>query len=157
MAMAEIYEKDQPSIQEYTSHFNLIDSQVGAVFMINGKVVGLDSFGKADSFSKVFRKLVESYALDAIDWFDPDKEHKSLKSKVTKFMVSSKTASVESHESVGLGTDYRMESKRITGFALVLDNKIIHLSVFSLQNSGKQNKNRSRMESYTRRRRNRVY
>jgi hypothetical protein len=33
MAMAEIYEKDRPSIQEYTSHFRLIDSQVGAVLV----------------------------------------------------------------------------------------------------------------------------
>ena len=34
MAMAEIYEKDRPSIEEYVKKFNLIDSQVGAVFMI---------------------------------------------------------------------------------------------------------------------------
>ncbi len=41
-------------------------------------MVGLDAFGKAESFSKVFKKLLESYALDAVDWFDPDKEHKAL-------------------------------------------------------------------------------
>ena len=157
MAMAEIYEKDRPSIQEYAGHFRFIDSQVGAVFMINGKVVGMDSFGKPGSFSKVFRKLVESYALDAVDWFEPEKEHKALKSEVTKFMVSSRTAGVESHESVGLGSDCRMESKKITGFALVLDNKIIHLSVFSRSDDRKQDKSTSRMERYTQRRRNRVY
>jgi len=26
--------------------------------------------------SKIFKKLVKSYALDAIDWFDPEKEYK---------------------------------------------------------------------------------
>jgi hypothetical protein len=40
---------------------------VGAAFLIDGKVVGIDSFGKPDTFSKVFKKLLESYALDAID------------------------------------------------------------------------------------------
>ena len=67
MAMAGIYEKDRSSIQEYVSHFSQIDSQVGAIFMINGKIGGLDSFGKPDSFSRVFKKLADSYALDAID------------------------------------------------------------------------------------------
>jgi hypothetical protein len=137
MAMSKIYEKDWPYIQEYAGHFRLIDSQVGAVFMINGKVVGMDSFGKADSFSKVFRKLVESYALDAIDWFETEKEYKPLKSGVTGFIKSSMASRTESRTSVGLGEDCRMESRRITGFALVLDDKIIHLSVFSRPDDGK--------------------
>jgi hypothetical protein len=128
MAMAEIYEKDMPTIQEYVKHFRLTDSQVGALFMINGKVVGLDSFGKPDSFAKTFKKLVESYALDAIDWFEPEKEHKNLKSDVTKFMKSSQAVQVEMHPSVGLGTDCRMESRKVTGFALVVDNKILDIS-----------------------------
>ena len=34
-----------------------------------GKVVGLDCFRKTDSFSKIFRKLIESYALDALGFF----------------------------------------------------------------------------------------
>jgi hypothetical protein len=61
--------------------FRLIDSQVGAVFMINGRVVGLDAFGKPGTFSEVFKKRLESYALDAIDWYDPDKGHKTLKKR----------------------------------------------------------------------------
>jgi len=70
MAMAGIYEKDLPSLQEYLSHFTLVGSQVGAVFMINGKVGGADAFGKPETFSKTFKKLVESYAMDAIDWLE---------------------------------------------------------------------------------------
>ena len=157
MAMAEIYEKDRPSLQEYAGHFRLIDSQVGAIFMINGKVVGMDSFGKPDSFSKIFKKLVESYALDAIDWFDPEKEHKSLKSEVTKFMKISQSSQMGTRPSVGLGTDGRMESKKIIGSALVVDNKILHLSIFSRSDGQNQNINRSKMERYTQRRINRVY
>jgi len=157
MAMAEIYEKDRPTIQEYAGHFRLIDSQVGAIFMINGRVVGMDSFGKADSFSKIFNKLVESYALDAVDWFEPEKEHKPLKSEVTKFMKASQSSQMETRPSVGLGTDCRMESKKITGFTLALDDQILHLCIFPRGNGNGQNKIGSRMERYTRRRQNRVY
>jgi hypothetical protein len=156
MAMASIYEKDMPSIQEYVSHFHLIDSQVGAVFMINDKVVGMDGFGNSDSFSKVFKKLVKSYALDAIDWFDPEKEYKGLKGEVTKFMKASRAARIESHESVGLGVDYRMESRKITGFSLAFDNQILHMSVFARTDDQNRRMQTSRMERYTQRRRNRV-
>jgi hypothetical protein len=77
--------KTCPQLQEYLRHFSLIGSQVGAVFMINGKVVGMDAFGKPETFSKTFRKLVQSYAMDAIDWLEQEKEQKSSKSDVTNF------------------------------------------------------------------------
>ena len=156
MAMADIYEKDRPSIEEYAGHFGLIDSQVGAIFMINGKVVGMDGFGKADSFSKIFRKLVESYALDAVDWYDPDKKVKALKSEVTGFVKDSRAARVERHPAVGQGVELRMESKKITGFALSLDDRILHLCIFARGNGRNRPIPHSRMGRYTQRRRNRI-
>ncbi|MDZ7700419.1 MAG: DUF6569 family protein [Deltaproteobacteria bacterium] len=63
----------------------MIDSQVGTIFMINGQIAGMDAFGRSGTFTKVFKKLLESYALDAIDWYESEKEHKALKSEVTKF------------------------------------------------------------------------
>ena len=156
-AMAAIYDKEMPSINEYVKHFRLIDSQVGAIFMINGKVVGLDAFGKPGTFSIVFKKLLESYSLDAIDWYDPDKEHKALKSEVTRFQESalSATASAETRPSVGLGTDYRLESRKVTGFALALDDHLLHLSIFARANGNNREKQPTRMGRYTQRRRNR--
>jgi len=55
MAMSEIYEKEKSSIEEYTRCFKLTDSQVGALFMINSKVVGMDaSFNRAGKGYKNF-------------------------------------------------------------------------------------------------------
>jgi hypothetical protein len=155
MAMAAIYEKDKSSLQDYTKHFRLIDSQVGAVFVINGEVVGLDTFGKPESFSKIFKKLVESYALEAVDWFDPAKEVKTLRSKVTKFMKASQATQVETRRSVGLGNDCRLESKKVSGFALSLDGQILHLSIFAKKNGQNNVKQSARMERYSRRRQER--
>jgi len=153
MAMAEIYEKDRPSIQEYLKHFRLIDSQVGAIFMINGKVVGMDSLGKPETFTKVFNKLVESYALDAVDWYDQEKEHKSLKSDVTKFMKAAHSSRAEGYPSVGLGTDYRLESRKMMGFALALEDQILHLCMFARDS----HESGSKMGRFSTRRRNRAY
>jgi hypothetical protein len=67
MAMSHIYEVNKASLDEYTRNFQAIKGQVGAIFLIDGQVVGMDSFGKLVTLSKVFKKLLESYALDAID------------------------------------------------------------------------------------------
>ena len=155
-AMAAIYDKERPAIGDYVRPFNLIDSQVGAIFMINGKVAGLDAFGKPGSFSDVFKKLLESYALDAIDWHDPDKEHKALKSEVSKFQKATLAADAEGRRSVGLGTDFRLESRKVTGFALALDDQLLHISIFGRANGRDDVKQTSRMERYTHRRRNRT-
>ncbi|MBW2709963.1 MAG: hypothetical protein JRD04_11985, partial [Deltaproteobacteria bacterium] len=68
--------------------------------MISGRVVGLDAFGKPGTFPNVFKKLLEIYALDAIDWHDPDKEYKALKSEVAKSRKAAQAAEAESHRSV---------------------------------------------------------
>jgi len=156
-AMAAMYDKERPSIDEYVQPFHLIDSQIGAVFMINGKVAGTDAFGKPETFSKVFKKLLESYALDAIDWYDPKQESKALKSEVTKFQKAVLASHVESGSSVGLGIDFRLESKKVTGFALALDGQVLHISIFKRANEGKGNNHESRMRRFSERRRNKVY
>ena len=154
-AMAAIYDKERPSIEEYVKPFRLIDFQIGSIFMINGKVVGMDAFGKPGTFSEVFKKLLESYALDAIDWYDPDKEHKALKSEVTKFRKSTLAADSESHPAVGLGSDFRLESRKIIGFSLALDDRVIHVSIFSRNDARDRNGTDSRIERFSSRRRNR--
>lgn len=88
---------------------------------------------------------------------DPDKEYKALKSEVTRFQKSALSARAETRPSVGLGTDFRLESRRITGFALGLDDQLLHLSIFSRADGQNHKKHTSRMESFTQRRRNRVY
>jgi len=156
MAMAHIFEKDLPSLQDYMRHFSLVGSQTGAVFMINGKVAGMDALGKPETLSKVFKKLVESYAMDAIDWHEIKKEPKSSKSDVANFTKGVLTCKMETHDAVGLGTDFRIESDKLTGFALALDGKVVHMSVFPREAAGAGGEARfSRMARYSRRRRNR--
>ncbi|MBC8421194.1 MAG: hypothetical protein H8E10_21665 [Desulfobacterales bacterium] len=154
-AMAAIYDKERPSIEEYMGPFGLIESQVGAIFMINGRVAGLDAFGKPGTFSKVFKKLLESYALDAIDWYDPDKEHKALKREVTRFRKAALSANAEARPSVGLGTDFRLESKKVTGFALALDEQVLHISIFARADGRDTHGADSQIERFSRRRQNR--
>jgi hypothetical protein len=149
MSMAGIYEKDLPSLQEYLRRFSLIGSQVGAVFMINGKVVGMDAFGKSESFSKAFKKLVQSYAMDAFDWFTQGDDPKSSKTDVANFTKGVLACQVENHDAVGLGIDCRLESDKLTGFALSLDGKVVHMSIFAREAAGGEGSQFSRMARYS--------
>jgi hypothetical protein len=156
MAMAEIYKKDQSNIHDYLENFAMVDSQIGAIFLINGTVVGMDCFGKPETFEKTFKKIIESYALDAIDWFDSKAESKTSKTKVNNFVKTANEAQVETHPSVGLGTDCRLDSNKCTGFALAHEDQVLHLSVFARESGGKKSKSSSRMQRFSSRRRGRI-
>lgn len=149
MAMSEIYEKEKPVLREYIDSFKKNDCQIGAVFMINGNIAGMDCFGKAETFASVFKKLIGSYALDAIDWFKGDNEFKELKSKATNFLKNASQAKIETHKSVGEGIDCRLETKKITGFTLCHEDQFPHMSVFNKSDKEKSN---SRMQQFSRRR-----
>jgi hypothetical protein len=156
MAIAEIYMKYKPAIRDYLKHFSLIQLQIGAIFLINGKVVGMDCFGKTETFEKTFKKIIESYALDAIDWNNQKTGSKTSKPKVKNFVKMAHDAQVEKHPSVGLGTDCRLESKKYTGFILVYEDQVVHLSVFAREPEGKKSKPSSRIQRFSSRRRARI-
>ena len=46
---------------------------MGGLFGINGKVLGMECFGHWQTFSKFFKKLIQSYALDAIGMLEEPK------------------------------------------------------------------------------------
>ncbi len=159
-AMAFMYEKERPTLREYARHFNAGENQVGAVFVINGTIVGLDSFGKAATFSKVFKKLIESYALDAIDWLEEEtatQEKTEVSGDgVSAFLENITHADVQTSPSVALGKDVRLESDHTIGFALEYEGALLHLSAFAREKKAAGQTPHSRMERFSRRRRARV-
>jgi hypothetical protein len=115
----------------------MVESQVGAVFIIDGKVVGMECFGKPETFRKTFKKLIESYAMDAIDSEKPKEGRKATsKAQVSEFIDSAAASRVEPYPAVGAGTDLRLDSKKCTGFALSHKEGVLHLSVFARDDRG---------------------
>jgi hypothetical protein len=81
----------------------------------------------------------------------------ALKSAVTNFMKSIQVAQTENHSSVDLGTDLRLKSKKVTGFAVLLNDQILHLCIFTWSNGQERKNHTSRMGKYGQRRQNIVY
>ena len=130
MAMADVFDSYEDKLSLFFNAFHLIDWQIGAVFAIGGKILGLEGFGWHDTFKRFFDKLVKSYALDALDSRDPLQEESVPPNKARRFIESALKSKGESHPSIGLGTNITFESRTVSGAALVEGHRVLHLSVF---------------------------
>lgn len=143
-AMSEMFEKQKTGLDDYCRGFACEPHQCGALFLINGRVAGLDVFGKEASFTSVFDKLVRSYALDALQWRDKNPSTTDHAHTARQFLERALQAACSAHDSIGLGTDIRLSSDDLTGFALQHEQEIVHLCLFANmeENTGRQRRSR---------------
>jgi hypothetical protein len=130
-AMADLFEGQKDRLGEYLKAFRLVDCQIGAVFAINGRVVGLECFSHQQTFSKFFKKLVQSYALDALDWLEGGDNNQVSTESVRHFLEGVQNAPGKPHASLGLGENIRFEDDSVSGASLVHEGRVLHLSAFN--------------------------
>jgi hypothetical protein len=151
-AMSDIYQNRAKEIDDYCSAFSVQSNQVGAIFYIGGKVAGMDLLETQDVFSRLLPKLVRSYALDAIEE-EPASSEKPAKQDAGDFLFQISNASQEEYAAVGLGTDCRLNGANITGGALVLEKRVIHLVAFPTVRTKETRQQLGRMTRASHRRR----
>jgi hypothetical protein len=135
-AMSDIFEKEEARLKDYEQSFQVREGQSGAVFAINGKIVGLDLFDSAETLKKLFPKLLQSYGLDALD--HERREGSGRKAAcgskdVDAFLKGITEAEAEEFDAVGEGRDVRLSGKELAGAALIVDNRVIHMSAFAVK------------------------
>ena len=126
-----LYTTHKASMDEYARAFSANDHQIGALFIINGNVVGLDLFDSATTLASLLPKLVQSVALDAID--AGGSEVQADKAVARKLIDDAANAVAEYFPAIGEGDDLRLQGEHIAGGALLVDDRIVHLCVFRLQ------------------------
>ena len=129
-AMSDMYESHAEKLDGYVTHVSPSEGQVGAIFAIDGKIVGLELFDHSETLAKLLPKLVLSYALDAIEVADRagDKSDKIGAQAILDLCVD---AEVKRFDAIGEGEDLRLSSSKIAGAALVSDGQIVHLCGFA--------------------------
>ncbi|MEA3232023.1 MAG: DUF6569 family protein [Thermodesulfobacteriota bacterium] len=129
-AMSAVFESYEDRLSEFLRAFRPMELQVGAVFAINGEILGLECFGCADTFGRFFEKLVKSYALDALD--SPVKNgKKSVPPNTAKrFVEAALKCKYQSHPSLGLGKNVTFDARTVSGAALIEKKRVLHLSAF---------------------------
>ena len=154
-AMADVYDNFEDDLSRFLEKVHLIEYQVGAVFAINGQVLGLECFGCHDTFKKFFDKLVKSYALDALDSLKKQQSKSVPPDKARRFIKSATKSKGEAHPSIGLGENITFESRIVSGSALVEGNRVLHISAFKKEKSG--NSSGVGFQRYSHRRTRRIY
>jgi len=128
-SMSDMYDSYSDRLDSYVEGVTSVEGQVGAVFAINGKVVGLELFDHADTLRKLLPKIVRSYALDAIDVAVPQAVAPALED-AQSLLDECAVASADRFDAIGEGEDLRLQGTYLTGAGLVADGRIVHLCCF---------------------------
>ena len=129
-AAAAMYDTHRASLEDFLRTFHAVDGQSGAMFAINGQILGFDIFDSPTTFPKIFPKLVESFALDAIDG---EMEEKGVSVEGVKaFLNDTSNTTEERFPAVGEGEDHRLQGNGLGGGALVHRERVVHLCAFKL-------------------------
>lgn len=129
MAMFDIYSsKDvSNSLDDITSGIELPNQTSGAVIGIGGRVVACDLLENSVVFSRIWPRLLRSYALSAIgtEGLRPSAE------AAESFVSKPRRKTPHATPSVGLGEDVRWEAKDFLSNALVWQDRYLHATIFS--------------------------
>lgn len=128
-AAAAMYDQARNELEGFQSRLDAAPGQVGAVFAINGRIVGLEAFDSAATWRKSMRKIVESYGLDALDRCDGPRSRG--RRDPARFLASVASGEIERFKAVGLGDDLRLHGPGVTGAALAVDDEIVHVLAYA--------------------------
>jgi len=126
-AMGDIYKARDRELAAYATTFRAQARQRGAVVTIDGKVAGLELFDSAATFSKYLGKLVDSYALDAIET-NSGKALCPPEAAAREFIESLKNAAAKPFAALGEGEDIRLAGDGVSGGALAAGGRVVHLA-----------------------------
>ena len=129
-AMKDGFDSYEINLSAFEEALAPVTGQTGAVFALDGKVVGVEILPTESAFRKLSRKLVRSYAIDALEETDAATPPAPSAADARSFLARVSSSGVRSAAGVGLGEDIRIEGERCVGHALIHDGVVLHLAAF---------------------------
>jgi hypothetical protein len=133
-SMSDVYEDKRSQLDSFQKQFSYYPGQVGAFFAVADEVAGFEYFEHADTLRKYLPRLIRSYAMDAIE-LPFDSVCQCTVDDVSSTINEVTSSEISLFASVGKGQDARIDSDKLAGGGLLLDQRLIHLSVFRKQRS----------------------
>jgi hypothetical protein len=128
-AMAAIYQQHAAALEEYVDALGSIERCRGALFIVHGRLAGLELLDSASTWIRLMPKIVRSYAIDALEERGDQKKPVDIAPSVLLDVIAE--AETRSFSTFGDGFDVRIKGGSVTGAALVFGSRIIHLSAFT--------------------------
>lgn len=135
--MNDVYSKIDKELDNFSNEFKIEADQVGLLVLINGVVIGMDYFLHKEILQENWEKIIEGYAIDALKQLIKDKKKKKCKAEEAKKKAKCFLEDFKETKSTRIknprksrGDDLRFDSEDVTGSAVMMDEKVLHLSAF---------------------------
>lgn len=129
-AMGDIFEQHRPDIDHHVGCLVPQPQQVGAIFLIDGRAIGLDLFDAASTYAKLSPKLVRSYALGTLEDGPRAVDRRGPDNGAERLLRELQEAKMQRFPAIGLGEDWRLHGDSVQGAALVNDASVVHVCAF---------------------------
>jgi hypothetical protein len=123
--------------QDYAARLNDLGARLqppegchGVLFAVAGQIEGADLFDQPATLVKLWPKLVQAYALDAME-LGESKAPPITTEDGLRWLQAAAGAKTESYPSPGIGRDIRLEATAMSGSALVVGEQAVHLELFA--------------------------
>lgn len=129
-SMHNAFESLQQDINSYMEDIeDAGDSMAGFIAIAGGRLMGIDLFGSPIIFKTAHKKVIRGYILEALSRRnEPTPAIK--RDSLIKFWESIIRKKYEEYPAVAEGVEFRFRKNSLVARALVVDDKLVHMSVF---------------------------
>jgi hypothetical protein len=125
-SMHDIYDNLRDEVDRYMEGFESVNhNTIGIVGCAGGKILGCDVFPDADVYHKFEKKLIRSYALDAMEF-----QKKSSRMPNADRFIRVVAEGLEEVKPKNRVENRRVDVKGIVGQVLTYNARLLHLSAF---------------------------
>jgi hypothetical protein len=132
-AMEALFVDHASFIDQCVAALGPVDGQTGALFAVDGRVLGFDLFESAAVLRKLLAKLVRAAAVDAVDTdATPSVVSPHGSEGPSEFLTAVAATSSQFSPALGLGEDVRLSGAGVTGAGLISSGHLLHFGAFAI-------------------------
>ncbi len=133
-SLTDVFEKSARQLEEFLGHFRIHDDANGIAFFINKRLISQDLFHRTDIYQAYFPKLVRSVGMEAFHMHKAGVQvgDAEARYRVAEFFDTIDEQKFEEYPGVGVGVERRFSSSEMTGFELVYQGHLIHMTGLQL-------------------------
>ncbi len=134
-SVAALYERHAADLKAIEAHVQALAHQVGAIFMLDGKLLGMDLFDAPATFSAVLPRLLRGYGIELYDPQSPGQA--STHDWPEAGLDALRQANTSPLSTPGLGSAWQLDGQHVQASCLQYAGRIVHLFAYPVTPVGK--------------------